>query len=146
MNTRVVTPQLQLIPYPRTAELPPEVVRAGAAAVLAWEDAMEDDNRLSPMRRLTCRIHRRWLHECVFSSAHVSPTTGHRWCRRDHCVITVIVDELARAVTMVCPRCGSMRLSAENLALVAMCRRSAEAAWSRRHVRSTESAQLRRCA
>lgn len=53
----------------------------GLAAMLAWEDAAEERDGLSPHDRITCPVHRRWVHQCVSSPAHAIRVTGHRWCR-----------------------------------------------------------------
>lgn len=71
---------------------------------LATEDAAVEAG-LSPFERLTCPAHRRWVHQCIASPQHVSPVTGHRWCRDCACPVTVAVDELSGDVTVTCPRC-----------------------------------------
>jgi hypothetical protein len=75
------------------------------AAVLAAEDAAEDDG-LNPLERLTCHVHRRWVHQCVSSDLHANPVTRHRWCRDCETAANVAVDELTGAVRITCPRCG----------------------------------------
>ena len=63
------------------------------ASTLSTEDIAEE-NGLNPLERITCRLHRRWLHHCISSPAHVIAVTGHRWCRSCQCAVTVAVDEL----------------------------------------------------
>lgn len=74
------------------------------AETLSVEDTAVEAG-LSPFERLTCPLHRRWLHQCIASPQHVSPVTGHRWCRDCQSPITVAVDELTGTVTLTCPRC-----------------------------------------
>jgi hypothetical protein len=90
---------------------------------LAAEDQSEDAGRLAPDDRLTCHVHGRWIHQCVSSPVHVNPVTRHRWCRDCAAELTVAVDELARTVTMRCPRCneGSSTATAR---LLSACRAS----------------------
>ncbi|WP_433286452.1 hypothetical protein ACQPZQ_30450 [Pseudonocardia sp. CA-142604] len=90
---------------------------------LAAEDQAEDTGRLDADDRLTCHVHGRWIHQCVSSRVHVNPVTRHRWCRDCETELTVAVDELARTVTMRCPRCkqGS---STATTRLVTACRAS----------------------
>jgi hypothetical protein len=90
---------------------------------LAAEDEGEDAGRLDPDDRLTCHVHGRWIHQCVSSPVHVNPVTRHRWCRECAVELTVAVDELARTVTMRCPRC-SEGSSAATARLLAACRAS----------------------
>ncbi|MGW5721204.1 hypothetical protein ACWEVP_33855 [Amycolatopsis sp. NPDC003865] len=94
------------------------------ASTLAGEDRDEDAGRLDPTDRVTCRTHRRWLHDCVASPVHTNPAIGYRWCRRcDHQAL-VAVDELTGEVTIHCGLCGRSPHSRVNLELVALCRRS----------------------
>jgi hypothetical protein len=90
---------------------------------LAAEDQGEDAGRLHPDDRLTCHVHGRWIHQCVSSPVHVNPVTRHRWCRDCATELTVAVDELARTVTMQCPRCNQGS-SAATARLLAACRAS----------------------
>jgi uncharacterized ParB-like nuclease family protein len=90
---------------------------------LAAEDRAEDAGRLDPDDRLTCHVHGRWIHHCVSSPVHVNRVTRHRWCRDCAAELTVAVDELARTVTMRCPRC-SRGSSAATTRLLAACRAS----------------------
>ena len=50
------------------------------AARLAAEDVAEEAG-VDPFERVSCRLHQRWLHQCVSSPVHVVAFTGHRWCR-----------------------------------------------------------------
>jgi hypothetical protein len=93
------------------------------ARSLAAEDRAEDAGQLDPDDRLTCHVHGRWVHQCVSSPVHVNPVTRHRWCRDCAAELTVAVDELARTVTMRCPRCGQGS-SAATTRLMAACRAS----------------------
>jgi hypothetical protein len=74
------------------------------ALVLTEEDAAEE-SRLDPLERTTCRLHKRWLYQCVHSSAHVIVVTGHRWCRECECSASIGVDELTGDVVVRCTRC-----------------------------------------
>jgi hypothetical protein len=95
-------------------------------ATLVEEDHAEDDGVLAPDDRLTCHVHGRWIHQCVSSPVHVNPVTRHRWCRGCDSPLGVVVDELAGAVAMRCPRCGHGG-SAATARLLAACRASIEA-------------------
>ncbi|MEV6715924.1 hypothetical protein AB0M48_28225 [Lentzea sp. NPDC051208] len=95
-------------------------------ATLVEEDRAEDDGVLAPDDRLTCHVHGRWIHQCVSSPVHVNPVTRHRWCRGCDSPLGVVVDELAGAVAMRCPRCGCGD-SAATARLIAACRASIEA-------------------
>ncbi|MDX3661142.1 hypothetical protein PV646_27890 [Streptomyces sp. ID05-26A] len=95
-------------------------------ATLVEEDHAEDDGVLAPDDRLTCHVHGRWIHQCVSSPVHVNPVTRHRWCRGCDSPLGVVVDELAGAVVMRCPRCGCGD-SAATARLIAACRASIEA-------------------
>ncbi|MFJ8962521.1 hypothetical protein ACIRG5_24345 [Lentzea sp. NPDC102401] len=78
------------------------------AAMLAEEDAAEELG-LNPLERVSCRLHRRWLHHCVHSPDHVIKITGHRWCRDCSSVASVGVDELTGDVLVRCGSCESGR-------------------------------------
>ncbi|UOZ04180.1 hypothetical protein [Amycolatopsis sp. WQ 127309] len=94
------------------------------ATTLAREDRAEDTGGLDPTDRVTCRTHRRWLHECVSSPVHANSAIGYRWCRRcDHQAL-VAVDELTGEVAIRCGLCGRSPRSRANDELVALCRRS----------------------
>jgi hypothetical protein len=117
----------------RTDEPDPRPV-AGPAGVrslvsmLAAEDDAEDYAGLSPHERLTCRLHRRWAHQCIASPVHVIPVTGHRWCRRCRTSTSVAVDELSTTVTLTCVRCGEAPVSLATLQIIRTCRASMVAA------------------
>lgn len=97
------------------------------ALALSTEDAAEERG-LNPFERTTCYAHRRWLHQCVSSPSHVVRVSGHRWCRRCECAVTVAVDELAGDLTLTCPRCGEMPPGPANRQVVRACRASLAAA------------------
>ena len=90
---------------------------------LRTEDHLEQAGRLPGDRRLTCPVHRRWIHDCVSSPVHVNQVTGHRWCRACAEPLNVAVDQLTRTVDMACPECGDGR-SAATARLVAACKAS----------------------
>ena len=93
------------------------------AAKLAAEDAAVESG-LSPFERLTCAAHRRWIHQCIASPQHVSPVTGHRWCRDCQFPLTVVVDELTGDATMTCPRCQHTPQNIATRQIVRACRAS----------------------
>jgi hypothetical protein len=97
------------------------------AAALSTEDDAEERGR-DPFERTTCYADRRWLHQCVSSPLHVVRVSGHRWCRRCECAVTVAVDELAGDLTLTCPRCGEMPSGPANRQVVRACRASLAAA------------------
>jgi hypothetical protein len=97
------------------------------ADTLTTEDIDELDG-LDPLERLTCRTHRRWVHECISSASHVFVVTGHRWCRRCECAANVAVDQLTWTVTVTCPRCGQAPECAATRQIVRTCRASLAAA------------------
>ncbi|MEU4769101.1 hypothetical protein AB0H12_38220 [Actinosynnema sp. NPDC023794] len=97
------------------------------AAVLAAEDDAEETG-FNPLERISCRVHRRWLHQCVHSPAHVISVTGHRWCRNCECPASVSVDELTGAVTVHCLRCRRTPDSPATRQIVRCCRASLAAA------------------
>lgn len=74
------------------------------ADTLLAED-LDELTDLNPLERLTCRTHKRWVHECISSASHVFVVTGHRWCRDCECAANVAVDQLTWTVTVTCPRC-----------------------------------------
>ena len=76
------------------------------------------------MDRVTCRLHRRWLHSCVGSAAHANATTGQRWCRRCGRMAPVAVDELCCQISIVCDCCGRSPGGRANRQLLELCRRS----------------------
>lgn len=75
------------------------------AETLLAEDVAEDAG-LDAFERISCRIHRRWLHQCIHSSVHVVLVSGHRWCRSCNAEAAVAVDELTGDVRVRCTRCG----------------------------------------
>ncbi len=70
------------------------------AITLTTEDRAEEDS-LNPLERITCRTHRRWLHDCV------------------------AIDQLAGDVSVHCPSCGETTATRR---LVRACRASLAAA------------------
>jgi hypothetical protein len=97
------------------------------ADMLAEEDFAELDE-LDPLERLTCRTHRRWVHECISSNSHVFVVTGHRWCRDCECAANVAVDQLTWTVTVTCPRCGNTPKGSATRQIMRTCRASLAAA------------------
>jgi hypothetical protein len=109
---------------PNPQDRPAAVREPLLASTLAGEDHREDAGALDPTGRVTCRTHRRWLHECVSSPVHTNPAIGYRWCRRcDHQAL-VAVDELSGEVAIRCGLCGHFPRSRANDELVDLCRRS----------------------
>ncbi|MFD5824791.1 hypothetical protein [Lentzea sp. NPDC060358] len=101
---------------------PSETTDPTMTAVLDAEDLAEEAG-LDPHARATCRLHRRWLHECVASPDHVIPVTGHRWCRPCGRPLEVVVDETTARLS--CPACGtSTPDTAANRQVVRACRTS----------------------
>jgi hypothetical protein len=100
-----------------------DLVDRRLAEQLATEDTAVEAG-LSPFERLTCPAHRRWAHKCIASPQHVSPVTGHRWCRDCSCPATVAVDELAGDVTVTCPRCHHTPAGVATRQIVRACRAS----------------------
>jgi hypothetical protein len=101
------------------------------AAQLATEDADVEAGR-SPFERLTCPAHRRWLHQCISSPQHVSPVTGHRWCRDCQTAAAVAIDELCGDVSVTCPQCGRTPDTIATRQIVRACRASLSTAQSSR--------------
>jgi hypothetical protein len=91
-------------PHLSSANRYSDVPDRALAATLAAEDAAEHHG-LSPFERITCRTHRRWVHECVASPMHVVVVSGHRWCRDCQATAMVAVDQLLGTVKVLCPRC-----------------------------------------
>lgn len=110
---------------------------AGLVATLDMEDRAEERGTLSPHDRITCGLHRRWVHECVSSPQHAIAVTGHRWCRGCGRPVAVAVDELAGTVALLCGTCGAVPDSLANRQVVRACRASLAA--SRRAVFRTRS-------
>ena len=102
---------------------PAPVTAATLVDALAAEDHAEDTGWLDPLDRLTCRVHRRWIHECAHSDLHVIEVTGHRWCRPCRSPLEVVVDETT--ASLVCPMCGTGTPdTAANRQVVRACRTS----------------------
>ncbi|GAB2814890.1 hypothetical protein [Lentzea nigeriaca] len=103
-----------------------EAENATLTAVLGAEDLAEELG-LDPHTRVTCGLHRCWLHQCVASPDHVIPLTGHRWCRPCGSPLDVFVDETT--ARLCCPRCGTGTPdTAANRQVVRACRTSIAAA------------------
>jgi hypothetical protein len=135
---------------PRYAEIRDCVL----ARCLTAEDQAEEASQLVPECRVTCHHHRRWLHHCVGSPAHVNVVTGTRWCRRCECALNVAIDQLTGSVTVRCPECGRGAETRYNHQLVASCQKSlalaqrrsmavAEANGSHRKPAATDSGRAR---
>ncbi|SDZ21073.1 hypothetical protein SAMN05421504_110294 [Amycolatopsis xylanica] len=92
--------------------------------LLAAEDDAEEHQELSPHERVTCRLHRRWAHQCIASPSHVIAVTGHRWCRGCGCAVGVAVDEFARSVALTCPRCRRAPDTVASRQIIHACRTS----------------------
>jgi len=99
----------------------------GLAAVLSEEDVAEELG-LNPLERVSCRVHRRWLHHCVHSADHVIKVTGHRWCHDCASIASVGVDELTGDVLVRCTTCRRTPDTAATRQIVRTCRASLAAA------------------
>jgi hypothetical protein len=97
------------------------------AAVLHQEDLAERAG-LSPFDRITCPLHRCWLHHCIASPVHVVPVAGYRWCSACRTPASVSVDELCGQVRVWCPRCGHTPNPIASEQIVRTCRASLLAA------------------
>ena len=117
---------LTLVPNRTEPTLP--VRTSSLADALAAEDHAEDTGWLDPLDRLTCRVHRRWIHECAHSDLHVIEITGHRWCRPCRRALEIAVDEVSRTVELHCPRCARGATTRADRQLVAACEASLTAA------------------
>ncbi|MBE1495726.1 putative RNA-binding Zn-ribbon protein involved in translation (DUF1610 family) [Amycolatopsis lexingtonensis] len=100
------------------------------ARSLTAEDRSEEDG-LDPLDRVTCRTHRRWLHDCVASPLHVVVITGTRWCRSCERALNVAIDQLAGDVSVHCPSCGEPPSTRATRQLVRACRASLATAYDR---------------
>ena len=97
------------------------------AARLAAEDVAEQAG-LDPFERISCRLHQRWLHQCVSSPVHVVAFTGHRWCRTCAAPAYVAVDEWLGDVRVGCTRCGTTPSGRATRQLIRACMASLAAA------------------
>lgn len=104
--------------------------RTRLAETLLAEDRAEEAG-LDPLERTSCRFHRRWVHQCISSPAHVIPVTGHRWCRPCASAANVAVDELTGDVAVRCPRCGRSPGGRATRQIVRTCTASLAAAQDR---------------
>jgi len=102
------------------ANLYTDITNRTLAASLRAEDAAERTGA-SPFERKTCRLHRRWLHDCIASPLHVIPVAGYRWCDDCTTAAVVAVDELLRTVTVTCPNCGSQPRNAATRQIIRAC-------------------------
>lgn len=100
-----------------------DVVDRRLAEALFTENEAEERG-FSPFERLTCRIHRRWIHDCIASPVHVVPMTGHRWCRRCQRPASIAVDQLDGLVTVLCTRCGRIPGQSATEQIIRVCRAS----------------------
>lgn len=98
------------------------------AATVAAEDRAEAERGLSPHERITCRLHRRWVHQCIASPQHVIAVSGHRWCDECASAVTVAVDELTGSVELTCPRCARTPRTRANDQIIRTCEASLNAA------------------
>ncbi|MGW5718625.1 hypothetical protein ACWEVP_20815 [Amycolatopsis sp. NPDC003865] len=105
-----------------------DVADGRLARTLTAEDRSEEDG-LDPLERITCRTHRRWLHDCVASPLHVVIVTGTRWCRACECALTVAIDQPAGDVSVCCPSCRETPATRATRQLVRACRASLAAAY-----------------
>lgn len=105
---------------------------------LTLEDATEENEELSVHERITCRFHRRWVHECISSPVHVIILTGHRWCRRCEAEASIAVDELTGSVAVTCTRCRCSPDTAATRQILRTCRASLAAAGESRRARAAE--------
>jgi hypothetical protein len=100
------------------------------ATMLSAEDAAEIDG-LDPLERITCGLHRKWIHRCAHSPLHVIPVTGHRWCRDCSSATEILVDELTGTIQVSCPRCHQTPNPRATKQIVRTCRASLAAASDR---------------
>lgn len=104
-----------------------DVKDRGLSVMLAEDDAAEELG-LNPLERLSCRLHRRWLHHCVHSADHVIKVTGHRWCRDCSSTASVGVDELTGDVLVRCESCHRTPRTSATQQIIRACRASLAAA------------------
>ena len=96
------------------------------AATLVQEDLAQLAGQ-SPFERISCRVHRRWVHECIASPAHVVAVSGYRWC--DTCAVpaNVSVDHLLGTVQVWCDACGRRVRNEASEQIVRTCQSSLRA-------------------
>jgi hypothetical protein len=97
------------------------------ASKLTAEDCQEYAG-LNPFERQTCHVHRRWLHDCVSSPAHVNMISGHRWCRSCETAANVSIDHVTGAANVLCPRCQCSPNSLATRQIIRACKASLAAA------------------
>ncbi|OXM72380.1 MULTISPECIES: hypothetical protein [Amycolatopsis] len=95
---------------------------------LVAEDHAEESGFLDPLDRITCPVHRRWIHQCCHSDLHVSQVSGHRWCRPCRRALEVAVDEVLGTVTLRCPGCARGSHTRAHAQLITACEASLTAA------------------
>jgi hypothetical protein len=100
------------------------LIRIALADALVAEDNAEASGFLDALDRITCPLHRRWLHQCCHSDSHVSPVSGHRWCRPCGRVLEVAVDEVRGTIALRCPKCHRGARTRADAQLVAACEAS----------------------
>jgi len=113
--------RLALCPSDFVAPRYEDVADPHLARTLTAEDRSEEDG-LDPLERVTCRTHRRWLHDCVASPLHVVIVTGTR--RSCECALNVAIDQLAGDVAVRCPSCNEAPATRATRQLVRACRAS----------------------
>jgi hypothetical protein len=74
--------------------------------VLARENIVEELGAISLQDRLTCRLHKSWVHQCITLPGHVFPMAGDRWCRRCDNAAPVAIDESHGTAAVRCSGCG----------------------------------------
>lgn len=114
---RTSTLQIASGPNDRYADLADRTL----ADLMREEDAADDRGTMSALDRITCRLHRRWIHECVSSPAHVIAVTGHQWCRACDSRACVSVDHVDGQVSVLCPRCGRTPGQAATAQIIRTC-------------------------
>lgn len=90
-------------------------------ARLSHEDHAEELGHVPAQLRVTCRLHRRWVHQCIGSPVHVIPVTGHRWCVSCDRAVTVEVDDMSGSIVMACPGCGKPPSTPVNAQIMRNC-------------------------
>jgi len=102
-----------------------------AEALMAEDDA-EETGWLDPLDRITCPVHRRWVHQCSHSDLHVIRIAGWRWCRPCRRALEVAADEVAGTVALHCPTCDRGARTTADARLIADCEASLIASKARR--------------